>query len=194
MGDLASWLTAEPSALVGAALSSVATLALIIVFTRLSGLRSFAKLSAFDFATTVSIGSILATASLQKSAPLSVVAVALGSIYLVKVLIARLRQVHGVRFLDNEPLLLVRGQTILKAALRRAQMTEDDLRAKLREANVLDPGSVRAVIMETTGDVTVLHGDSELHPDLLRDVIDLSDRSTVECETSFESFDARETE
>lgn len=30
---------------------------------------------------------------------------------------------------------------------------------KLREANVLDLSQVRAVILETTGDVSVLHGD-----------------------------------
>ena len=34
----------------------------------------------------------------------------------------------------------------------------DDLRAKLREANVIHMGQVRAVVFETTGDVSVLHG------------------------------------
>ena len=32
--------------------------------------------------------------------------------------------------------------------------------AKLREANVLDISEVRAVVLETTGDISVLHGES----------------------------------
>ena len=38
-------------------------------------------------------------------------------------------------------------------------MARSDLVAKLREANVLDLKQVRAVVLETTGDVSVLHGD-----------------------------------
>ena len=50
-------------------------------------------------------------------------------------------------------------------------MTEADLRAKLREANVLAMDEIRAVVMESTGDVSVLHGPpGSLSRELLRDV------------------------
>ena len=57
--------------------------------------------------------------------------------------------------------------------MRRAHVTRDDVRAKLREANVLDYSQIRAVVFETTGDVSVLHtdqADRELASDLLADV------------------------
>ncbi|WP_420433812.1 YetF domain-containing protein [Hyphobacterium sp.] len=41
-------------------------------------------------------------------------------------------------------------------------MTEADLYAKLREANVLEMSAVRAAVLEQTGDVSVLHGDTSL--------------------------------
>jgi uncharacterized membrane protein YcaP (DUF421 family) len=41
---------------------------------------------------------------------------------------------------------------------------EADLRAKLREANVARFEQVRAVVMESTGDVTVLHDSPEVPP------------------------------
>jgi len=48
--------------------------------------------------------------------------------------------------------------------LRAVRMTEDDLYAKLREANVTRWDQVRAVVMESTGDVSVLHADPEAPP------------------------------
>ena len=61
--------------------------------------------------------------------------------------------------LQNAPTLLMRDGVILHDALRKTRVTESDLIAKLREANALELSTVRAVILETTGDVTVLHGD-----------------------------------
>ena len=52
-------------------------------------------------------------------------------------------------------------------------MTEDDIYGKLREANVLDFDQVQAVVLESTGDISVLHGDprdKRLNPALLQGV------------------------
>ena len=48
--------------------------------------------------------------------------------------------------------------------------THADLVAKLREANVLDFSSVRAVVFEATGDISVLHGEGPLDERLLAGV------------------------
>jgi uncharacterized membrane protein YcaP (DUF421 family) len=45
--------------------------------------------------------------------------------------------------------------------LKKARVTEADLRSKLREANVLELSQVRAVIFECTGDIAVLHTKDE---------------------------------
>ena len=57
--------------------------------------------------------------------------------------------------------------------MRHARITRDDLYAKLREANVTSFDQVHAVIAETTGDISVLHGgpSDTLDPDLLKNVI-----------------------
>lgn len=51
----------------------------------------------------------------------------------------------------------MRGSEILDDNLKEAEVTHDDLRAKLREANVTQLSQVKAVVMESTGDVSVLH-------------------------------------
>jgi len=47
----------------------------------------------------------------------------------------------------------------LAGLLDATRVTRSDLMAKLREANVLRFDAVRAVVLETTGDISVMHGD-----------------------------------
>jgi uncharacterized membrane protein YcaP (DUF421 family) len=67
------------------------------------------------------------------------------------------------------------GEHILRDNLRKAHLSETDLQAKLREANVLNYQQVKAVVFETTGDISVLHADSDvrLDPHLLKGVKDV---------------------
>lgn len=140
-------------------LSAVVLYVLLILYTRLVGLRSFSKMSGFDFAITIAIGSILASVTLWQKPTLLEGAVALGVLFGLQFVVGNLRKrLPGVTHLiDNTPLLLMDGTEVLSDNLRRANMTEADLRAKLREANVTQLEQVRAVVMESTGDVSVLH-------------------------------------
>jgi uncharacterized membrane protein YcaP (DUF421 family) len=146
----------------------------VILFTRIFGKRSFSKMSSFDFAMTVAIGSLIATTVLSKSVSLTDGIIGLFMIYLFQLTAALLRKWEFFRkAIDNEPLLLMDGPKILEDNLRKARVTEGDLRSKLREANVLDLSQVRAVIFETTGDIAVLHSNDEserLASWLLKDV------------------------
>ena len=71
-------------------------------------------------------------------------------------------------------MLLMRDGEILYENLHKTNMGEDDLIAKLREANVIDFDEVLAVVLESTGDVSVLHnnGDKKLMEKLLQGVQD----------------------
>ena len=64
--------------------------------------------------------------------------------------------------IDNSPILLMRDGKILHDNLKKTKITEDELRGKLREANALRLSEVKAVILETTGDVSVLHSKEDI--------------------------------
>jgi uncharacterized membrane protein YcaP (DUF421 family) len=172
-----SWITVSlPTAAVVVG-KAVGIYAALVLLTRLAGLRSFSKMSSFDFAITVAFGSVLASAVLTREPPLAQSAVALATLFAIQYAVSSLRaRYDGVtRTVDNAPLLVMAGSDILRDNLRAAQMTEGDLYAKLREANVTQLEQVRAVVMESTGDVSVLHadeGDPDLDADLLRGVRD----------------------
>ena len=165
------WILTDWSAVGMAAVSTVAVYLGIIALVRASGLRSFSKMSAFDFAMTIALGSLFASTIASPEPPLLLSLAALTLLFLVQRVVAVARESALVkRALDNSPLLLMLDGRPLRENLRRARVTEDDLRARLREAGVLSYREVRAVVFETTGDVSVLTGEGELDPDLLRDV------------------------
>jgi uncharacterized membrane protein YcaP (DUF421 family) len=172
-----TWIWAEGDAALMVVLSAVALYGLLILYTRLVGLRSFSKMSGFDFAITVAVGSVLASVTLWQKPTLWEGAVALGALFGLQFVVGNLRKrIPGVTTaIDNAPLLLMDGPEVRSDNLRRANMTEADLRAKLREANVTQLEQVRAVVMESTGDVSVLHAPPDapaLDDGLLADVED----------------------
>lgn len=168
------WFITDLPSAVAIVLTAVGIYVAIILFTRIAGKRSFSKMSSFDFAMTVAIGSIIASTVLSKSTSLTEGVVGLAIIYILQISVAMLRRFEIVqKAVDNSPLLLMEGKNIMHENLKKARVTESDLRSKLREANVVKLEQVRAVIFECTGDISVLHTDDEtgqLEDWLLKDV------------------------
>lgn len=159
------WFTATPGMLVGVAVKTGILYFIIIVATRICGVRSFAQLSTFDIAVTIALGSLIANIIVQKDPPLLQGVVALVCLYGLQLSISHLRNYLRCfeRFTDNRPILLMgRGGEIKHANLRVARVTVDDLRGHLRQANVSDLSTVHAMVMEGTGAIHVLHGPHDL--------------------------------
>lgn len=134
----------------------VAYLALV-AFSRVAGLRSFSQMTNFDLAATVAFGSMLATTIVNSNISLLQGMVAMGTLFGAQALVARTRLRNGLeRVLDNRPLLLMRNSRILPENMRKAKVTKNDLVSKLRLAGVTRMDQVDAVVLETTGEVSVL--------------------------------------
>ena len=133
-------------------------LPMLIATVRLAGLRSFAKMSAHDFVVTVATGSVVAATVLNPGTPWWQGALALVALFAVQMLVGAVRaRVPGAqRWIDNEPVVLMRDGVPDGTALRAARVSEDDLRQKLRQAGCATYGDAVLVVLETTGDVSVL--------------------------------------
>ena len=169
-----NWFDVSYESVIAISLSAVGIYAAVILFTRIAGKRSFSKMSSFDFAMTVAVGSILASTILNSSVSLMEGVVGLAAVYVLQIIAAFLRRfIFFHQLIDNTPLLLMDGPRILEGNLKKARLTNNDLRAKLREANVISLSQVRAVVFETTGDISVLHtanAGEEVEDWLLSDV------------------------
>ncbi|MEM8736999.1 MAG: YetF domain-containing protein [Planctomycetota bacterium] len=176
VGQFIDWFTTDVATLGAAALGAAVIYFTVIVMTRLAGVRSFAKISGFDFAMTIAVGAVLASTAMSASVPVGVAV--LGMLSLIQWGLSRRRGASG-RFsetIDNQPILVMAEGEILTDSLARSGVTRGDLMGKLRETNAIEMRRVRAVVVETTGDVSVLHGDPEVPraPELLEGVKDRS--------------------
>lgn len=149
---------------------------IIIVITRIFGLRTFAKMSSFDFASTIAIGSILASIILNENQSLVKGGLALLMIIAFQTLFSFLVRKNSwfKSLFTNKPQLIMLDGEILQDNLKKCNVGMSDLMAKLREANVHKLSEVQAVIFESTGDISVLHSadNQEIDAILMKDIAD----------------------
>ena len=167
-------LPPAPDAVLRGLLLVAIGLAFVVGLVRLIGLRSFSKMTAFDFVITLATGSLLASAATVSAWPAFLQAlIAILTLMGLQTALAVYRRSKGGAGspIENVPLTLMRDGRFLDDALAQSRVSRDDVLAKLRGANVLSLTQVRAVVLETTGDISVLHGD-RLDDDLMEGVRD----------------------
>lgn len=132
-----------------------------LLLARVVGLRSLSKMTAFDFVATIASGSLLANAATATSgSSFAQPMAAMFALFGVQFCLAWARQ-RSDRFrhvVDNRPRLLMRDGQFDEEALRQCRVARSDVLGKLREANAVNTAAVCAVVLETTGDFSVLHG------------------------------------
>jgi uncharacterized membrane protein YcaP (DUF421 family) len=141
-----------------AVIMCVITYPALILFLRVSGSRTLAKLNAFDLVVTVALGSTLATIVLSKEVALVEGLTALALLILLQYVAAWLivRSPVARRLLKGEPRLLHYRGHFLSAAMRSARLTEADIRSAVRLQGVASLEDVEAVVLETDGSLSVV--------------------------------------
>ncbi|WP_417600691.1 DUF421 domain-containing protein [Owenweeksia hongkongensis] len=160
------WIYSPTDPLLETIAGSFIAFVLIILLTRIIGLRSFAKFTVYDFAVTIAVGSIISsvlTSSTSIAQGFIAIAALLGLTYLFSALQKKSKTFDEV--ISNTPLLLMDGSEMLYDNLKSAKVQEGQVIAKLREANVLNYNQIVAVVLESTGDISVLHRASSKDDD-----------------------------
>lgn len=123
-------------------------------------------MSSFDFAITIAFGSVVASTLLTKSPSLLAGAFGLAALFGIQYIVSNSRRLSAAveGLVDNVPIVLMAGDKVLSDHLNEARITEDDLKSKLRSSGITSPQQVLAVILETTGDVSVIKKSDEISP------------------------------
>lgn len=152
----------------------------VIALTRIVGLRSFSKMTNFDFVITVASGTVLAGMGRATDwQGFTQAAIVMFALFAVQLAIARIRKRSDTfeETIQNDPVLLMIDGRFCQKAMDETRVARSDIIAKLREANVMSYDEVCAVILETTGDISVMHGEG-LDPAILEGVRDLREPQT----------------
>jgi len=138
----------------------------VVVLLRASGKRTLSKLNAFDLVVTVALGSTLATILLSKDVALAegllAFAVLIGLQFFVAWASVRSKRVSAA--VKSEPRLLLHRGEFLNDAMRRERVTREEVLAALRKSGAASPEAVRAVVLETDGDLSVTLEDETAEP------------------------------
>lgn len=147
-----SWFGLGRVAVVG-----VCAYAALVLFLRVSGKRTLAKMNAF-LVVTVALGSTLATVLLSKDVALVEGVLAFAVLIALQFGIAWLsvRSAMIRRLVKAEPALLLHQGQWLRAAMAAERVTEEEIRAAVRAQGIGTLEEVTAVVLETDGSFTVL--------------------------------------
>lgn len=144
---------------------------ILIIVLRISGKRTLSKWNAFDFVTTIALGSILATAltSTQVSLAQSVTAFIVIVMLQFVITFTSVRSRGVLKLIKSQPtLLLFKGQYRLDA-MQRERVAKAEILAAIREKGMADVEQVHAVILETDGAFSVI-GNAGDHDSALEGV------------------------
>jgi uncharacterized membrane protein YcaP (DUF421 family) len=136
---------------------------LIVVLSRVIGKRTTSELNNFDWIINVTIGSLAASGILLEDvstidATLAIIVIAACQFITTWVV---LRSERFSRIVKSSPTLLTHKGEFLHESMRRTRVSEDEIRAALREAGILNLKDCNWVVLETNGKLTVIpSGDS----------------------------------
>ena len=144
----------------------------LVLFLRISGKRTLAKMNAFDLVVTVALGSVLATTILSRTTPLLDGAVALMLLIALQFAVAwgSLRAGWFRKLVKSRPALLMRNGRFLDDAMRRERIDRDDVLAAIRNKGIVALNTVGAVVLETDGSFSVLPRENPAGESSLSDV------------------------
>jgi len=130
----------------------------LVLFLRISGKRTLAKLNAFDLVVTVALGSTLSAVLLQESIALAEGAVALALLIVAQygVTCLSVRSEAFAAAVRSEPTLLARDGAFCPAAMRRERITEAEMLSAVRAGGASGIGAVESVILESDGTLSVI--------------------------------------
>lgn len=129
----------------------------LFLFIRISGKRTLAKLNAFDFVVSVTLGSTLSSMILLKvtvTEGLTALMVIIALQYLLAFL-AKTSKAMG-KAINSTPTLLFYNGEFLQEAMKKELITEEEIYAEIRQYRIERIEDVRAVVMELNGEMTVI--------------------------------------
>lgn len=127
--------------------------ATLVLFLRISGKRTLAKLNAFDLVVTVALGSTLSAIILQESVALAEGAAALALLIFLQFAVTfwSVRSKTLAKALRSEPTLLARDGAFCSAAMQRERVTEDEALGAIRSAGGQGLSQVEFLVLESDG-------------------------------------------
>lgn len=153
-------------------LRSLGMVLALLVLTRIVGKPQVSQLTLFEFIAGITIGSIAAAASTDKSMDFSTGLISLATWMTAILLLSflALKSRYAAKLLRGEPSIVIYKGKILEDVMSKIpNYTIDELWEQLRQKNVTSIKDVEVAIMETSGKLSVIKS-ADAQPPTARDM------------------------
>ena len=132
--------------------------AYLLLIMRLMGKREVGQLQTFELVVSMIIADVAAVPIYDEKASLLNAIISVGTLFLLHVIIAiiNLKSVKGREILCGRPRILIEKGKIDEEALKKEFLTINELQERLREKDVFNLGEVEYVILETSGQISIV--------------------------------------
>jgi uncharacterized membrane protein YcaP (DUF421 family) len=131
---------------------------LILVVTRASGRRELGQMAPSDFILLIVVGDLVQQGVTQSDQSLTGTFVVIATLTLLTVGTGYLSfRFRGLRpLLEGDPIVLIADGEIQERALHRQRITDDELAAEARQAQIGSLADVRYAILESGGQISFI--------------------------------------
>ena len=144
----------------------------IIVVVRLFGQRTLTSLSSFDLAGIIALGAIVGRSILGNTPTLVAGVLAVGTLLVLQAVTGRARRNARIEGIVNSPaIVLVADGEFLTDTMARAHVDRVEIISKLRMSGIRAMSEVACVILEPTGQISVIRHGAPIDEALLHGVI-----------------------
>ncbi len=136
---------------------SFASFVTLFILTRLTGKKTIAQITFFDYVIGISIGSIAAAFAVDNTISYShgFVSLIVYAIFPIAISYITMNSLKGRRLLGGTPTILVQNGNFIEKNMRKAKFHVNDVLEECRLKGIFNLADVEFAILETNGQVSV---------------------------------------
>ena len=167
----------EPVRIIVVIFAAVGIYLAFMVLVKIFGSRVLTSMTASDAVIVIMFGSVAGRVIVGNPPTLMAGIIGLTTLMTLEAAFGTIREYIGwSRYLDRAPILLMRDGTTDPALLRRAHMTEHDINSAVRKAGLARREDVHLMILEPTGQISVIKAGQPYDPEVFRNIVGLDPR------------------
>ncbi len=171
---LTEWIGINMEGAMAAAITTTIIYLIFLFVVRILGARMLSSLTTFDTIMTLLFGSVVARTALGPVATLGAGITTFFTLIILHVTLGNIAHTRrGALMITNSAKLLMAGSTIIEKNMKATHTTHTELISKLRESGIHSVDEVAAVIMESSGKLSVLSRNRPLDREILTGVQDI---------------------
>ena len=139
-------------------LTSIGSVVVLFILTKLMGKRQLSQLSMFDYINGITIGSIAAemATSLEDDFLKPLLAMVIYALFSILISYVSCKSIVLRKFLSGEPLVLMKNGKIYENNLKKAKLDIDEFLVQCRNSGYFDVSNIEEALLEPNGKISFL--------------------------------------